>query len=47
MTISIGAVAYEDMTMDAEAFVDCADQKLLLAKSSGRDRVVVGDSMAV
>ena len=47
MTISIGAVAYEDMTMGAEAFVNCADQALLLAKSSGRDRVVVGDSMAV
>ena len=47
MTISVGAVAYEDMTMDAEAFVNCADQALLLAKSSGRDRVVVGDSMAV
>ena len=47
ITISIGAVAYEDMTMDAEAFVNCADQALLLAKSSGRDRVVVGDSLAI
>ena len=47
VTISVGAVAYQDMTMDAEAFVNCADQALLLAKSSGRDRVVVGDSLAV
>lgn len=47
MTISIGAVEYEDVTVDAEAFINCADQALLLAKSSGRDWVVVGDSMAV
>ncbi len=47
ITISVGAIAYEDMTMDAEAFVNCANQALLLARSSGRDRLDDDDSLAV
>ena len=47
VTISVGAASYEDMTMDAEGLIDCADQALLNAKQSGRDRVVIGDTLAV
>jgi two-component system, cell cycle response regulator len=46
VTISLGAASYQDMTMDAEGLIDCADQALMEAKRSGRNRVVVGDTLA-
>lgn len=47
VTISLGAASYQDMTMDAEGLIDCADQALMETKRSGRNRVVIGDTLAV